>query len=458
VVQDRTISVTPQPDGEPGDGARNVPQLVFLARCDATETPSQRHLLEGIDEVLIGRGDPSIRRRNGVLALDVPDTRMSRRHARIACSRGGWILEDQESKNRTLVNGAPAGKKTLDDGDVIECGHSFFLFRDAVPAVFPDRVDLVDEELPAPTPSLRTFVASFADMLAPLAALAASSIPITIRGETGTGKEVVARAVHELSGRSGRFLGLNCGALAPSIVEAELFGHRRGAFTGAVHDRLGLIRQADKGTLLLDEIGELPPPAQATLLRVLQERELIPLGGSGPVAVDLRLVCATHRDLEALVTAQIFRNDLYARLTGATLRLPPLCERREDFGLLLGSLLARRGLRGKLAFSSAAMRLLIAHDWPLNVRELERCLEVVAAIAGGRPVQPADLPQGLRVTPSTRLTDEERQHRDQLVELFRRHDGSVAAVARALNKARMQIHRWAKRYGIAIDSFRRRDS
>src|SRR5262249_27344255 len=162
-----------------------------------------------------------------------------------------------------------------------------------------------------------------------------------IEGETGTGKEVIARAIHGLSGRPGPLVAVNCAALAPSIVQSELFGYRKGAFSGAADDRLGLIRSADRGTLLLHEIGDLAAPAQAAILRALQERRVMPVGSTGEVAVDVRFCAATHRRLQELVRSGDFREDLLARLSGFVIRVPPLRERREDLGLLISTIIGR---------------------------------------------------------------------------------------------------------------------
>jgi len=179
-----------------------------------------------------------------------------------------------------------------------------------------------------------------------------------IRGHSGTGKEVLARAVHELSGRRGRFVAVNCGGLVESLVQSELFGYRRGAFSGATEDRPGVIRTANAGTLFLDEIGDMPSSSQAVLLRVLQEREVKPLGATEPIAVDIRVMSATHCDLEGLIAAGDFRADLYARLSGFEFRLPPLGERREDIGLLTARLLERAVPGVQLELSPDAARAL----------------------------------------------------------------------------------------------------
>jgi DNA-binding NtrC family response regulator len=304
-----------------------------------------------------------------------------------------------------------------------------------------------------------TFVPALAAELDKLARLAASDVPVLLSGESGTGKEVLARAFHGRSGRRGELVAVNCGAIPESLVESELFGHRKGAFSGAVADSEGLVRAADGGTLFLDEIADLPPPSQAALLRVLQEREVRPVGGVKSVPVDIRLVSATHRDLAAQVAAGAFREDLYARISGFRIRVPPLRERREDLGFLIGLLLDRMTDGAPPEISVDVARLLFAYDWPRNIRELETTLRAALVLSGGDTIElehvPADLrPDADEPPADSALSDRELAHREQLIALLRDHAGNISAVSRALGKDRKQVHRWLKRYGLAPDDFR----
>jgi sigma-54 dependent transcriptional regulator, acetoin dehydrogenase operon transcriptional activator AcoR len=264
----------------------------------------------------------------------------------------------------------------------------------------------------------------------------------------------VARAVHALSGRRGAYLAVNCGALPDTLVESELFGHKKGAFSGAVEDRPGLVRAADHGTLFLDEVGDLPLPSQAALLRVLQEEEVLPVGATRALPVDLRVVVATHRDLPALVKDGRFRADLYARLAGWELELPVLADRKEDLGIIIAALLARLAPgRPDIAFSQSAARALVQHEWPLNVRELEQALAAALALARDQVIDLPQLPEALRSPVQPRanpapLTEEDARRREQLAALLAEHQGNISAVARAMGKARMQIQRWIKRYNL----------
>jgi transcriptional regulator with GAF, ATPase, and Fis domain len=284
-----------------------------------------------------------------------------------------------------------------------------------------------------------------------------------------------------MAGRRGELVAVNCGAIPDSLVESELFGHKKGAFSGASEDRLGLVRGADGGTLFLDEVGDLPLASQAALLRVLQEREVLPVGGSRPVPVDLRVVAATHRNLPAMVEHGEFRQDLYARLSGFSLELPALRERREDIGLIIAPLLARHGADLTLhpGIEVDAARALLRHDWPRNVRELESCLAAASVLAGAEPIALGNLPAEVRASvdhpppgagpdaepvpgsaasePARELvlSEEDRRIRDQLARALEEHGGNLSAVARAMAKDRKQIQRWVKRFALEPDRFRR---
>jgi transcriptional regulator with PAS, ATPase and Fis domain len=346
------------------------------------------------------------------------------------------------------VNGVVTRAATLRDGDVVEAGQSFFVYRELdtthVPAAEP--------------PLLGTRQPGFAAALDHLAAIAGSAVPVLLGGETGTGKEVLARAVHERSGRAGEFVAVNCGALPETLVETELYGYKKGAFSGANEDRPGLVRSADGGTLFLDEIGDLPLPSQAALLRVLQEREVTPVGATRPIKVDLRVIAASHRDLRAMAEQGEFREDLLQRLAGFSLAVPPLRERREDLGDLAAAFLTRAGARTP-RLAPETVRLLLAHAWPGNVRELEQALATATVLARQGPIAPEHLPESLRAVGSrpvarAALSPAQQAQRAQLEALLREHAGNVAAVARALAKSRVQVHRWMTRYELDPEAFR----
>ncbi len=229
-----------------------------------------------------------------------------------------------------------------------------------------------------------------------VARVAGSTATVLVEGESGTGKELVARAIHTHSPRAGApFVPVNCTALTESLLESELFGHARGAFTGAIATKRGLFETANGGTMFLDEIGDMGPKMQAQLLRTLQDGEVRPVGGSEAIRVDVRLVCATNKDLDEEVKAGRFREDLYFRINVVTVHLPPLRERREDIPILVAHFLAklaRRERRATAALSPEALKLLTGYAWPGNVRELENAIERAVAVAKGNVVLPSDLP------------------------------------------------------------------
>ncbi len=237
-----------------------------------------------------------------------------------------------------------------------------------------------------------------------LTLVAPSDATVLLLGESGTGKEVVANAIHQNSPRAGRpFIKVSCAALPETLLESELFGHEKGAFTGAVARREGRFQLAHGGTIFLDEVGETSPSVQAKLLRVLQEKEFEPLGSTRTVKVDIRVVAATNRDLEASVREGRFREDLFYRLNVVPITVPPLRERKEDIPLLAEHFLARFGEKNRKmlkAISGKALDLLVRYDWPGNVRELENCIERAVILARDEVVVPADLPPQIRTLPS----------------------------------------------------------
>ena len=284
---------------------------------------------------------------------------------------------------------------------------------------------------------------------------------VLILGESGTGKELVARAIHRHSGRHNRpFVAVDCIALTETLLESELFGHVKGAFTGAYHDAPGLFAEADGGTIFLDEIGEMTPPLQAKLLRVLQEHQIRPVGGTQWRAVDVRVVAATNRNLATAVSKGQFREDLYYRLNVVTIRLPPLRERRDDIPLLVDHLVQRAATQcGKTvtAVSDAVLAVLRAYDWPGNVRELSHVLERSVALAQDSAIGVDDLPAELRGAPSAVLpadligdspTLEELKQR-YIRHVLERSGGNVSRAAVILGLERRSLYRMLQRYGIA---------
>ncbi len=299
------------------------------------------------------------------------------------------------------------------------------------------------------------------EVLAEALLVARSDASVLIRGESGTGKELLARAIHQASRRAGKpFVAVNCGAIPEALLESELFGHVKGAFTGALNNHRGLFQAADGGTLLLDEIGDMPPALQVKLLRVLQERSVRPVGAAQPVAVDVRILSATHRDLDALLADGSFREDLFYRLNVVTLTLPPLAERREDIPLLaqhfLATLAARHGRRIH-GFAPDALRLLATAPWPGNVRQLHNVVEQVCALATAPLIPLALVQRALRVPGIEVLSYAEarqRFERDYLVSLLKLTDGNVADAARLAERNRTEFYRLLQKHGLTPGRFR----
>jgi DNA-binding NtrC family response regulator len=300
-------------------------------------------------------------------------------------------------------------------------------------------------------------------------------ITVLLNGETGTGKELAARAVHYHSERKERrFVPVNCGALPGELVESELFGHAKGSFTGAVGAKPGLFEEADGGTIFLDEIGELPLPVQVKLNRALQEKEIRRVGDNRPIKVNVRVIAATHRDLKAEVAAGRFREDLYYRLNVFPVVLPALRDRREDVPLLAAHFLEKHAgaLRKELSGIDAdALRALTGYPWPGNVRELENAVERAVAVAKGPQIQLRDLPPDVKGTQEGAIPGEvlarmpyreavdlarDRVSRDYLTVLLREHDGNVTHAAAQAGMERESLHRLLKRYGIRSDDFKKR--
>jgi DNA-binding NtrC family response regulator len=300
-----------------------------------------------------------------------------------------------------------------------------------------------------------------------------ASAGVLIRGESGTGKELVARRVHDSSDRArGPFVAVNCAAIPDTLVESELFGHRRGAFTGADRDRPGKFRQADGGTLFLDEVGDMALAAQAKLLRVLQEGIVEPLGGGDPVTVDVRVLAATHRDLKTLAAEGRFREDLLFRLRVVEIELPPLRERGGDVLLLARHFLAASSRAG-LSFAPETERALLAWSWPGNVRELANAVERATIFCRGDVVQPEDLPQevrgaapreedsgaGLTWDPEDDFQTAKKKVIDRfekaiLTEALREHGGNISQAARKLGLHRQNLQQKLHELGISAESFR----
>ncbi|MCA1326994.1 sigma 54-interacting transcriptional regulator [Herbaspirillum sp. alder98] len=300
-----------------------------------------------------------------------------------------------------------------------------------------------------------------AELLAEARLVAASDASIMIRGDSGTGKELLARAIHRASPRAGKpFVALNCGAIPEQLLESELFGHVKGAFTGAVEHREGLFQAADGGTLFLDEIGDMPVPLQVKLLRVLQERSVRQVGANQAREVDVRIISATHRDLEVAMADSQFREDLYYRLNVVTLNLPSLGERREDIALLANHFLKTIGAKYAkrlTGFAPDALEMLSLAQWPGNVRQLYNVVEQVCALSPVALIPASLVQRALQVPALDRLRYAEAKQkfeRDYLIRLLKLTDGNVSDAARLADRNRTEFYRLLQKNGLDPRMFR----
>lgn len=300
-----------------------------------------------------------------------------------------------------------------------------------------------------------------AEALAEARMVAHSDASVLLRGESGTGKELLAQAIHQASARANKpFIAVNCGAIPEALLESELFGHVKGAFTDAVTSHKGLFQAADGGTLLLDEIGDMPPALQVKLLRVLQEHEVRPVGSSQSIPVNVRIISATHRDLDAAMAAGEFRADLYYRLNVVTLTLPPLSERREDIPLLANHFLvtlAAKYDKRLSGFAPEALKALTTAAWPGNVRQLYNVVEQVCALST-TPLVPLTLVQRALRSPTVQVLTfaeaKQRFERDYLVGLLKLTDGNVADAARLADRNRTEFYRLMQKHGLTPGHFK----
>ncbi len=441
--------------------SRLLPHLFLVVESARPRAGGGRWSLEGIDSISFGRGPKrAVLRSARRLDVRVPDALASASHAKLSREGGGWKLEDLGSTNGTFVSGRRVETAALDDGALFEIGETLFVVRAVpTPSATPDEPGDSAEDR---AHGLVTLLPEQARALRELRKVMASGLPIMLLGESGTGKEVLARATHALSQRPGAFVPVNCGAIPDTLVESQLFGHVKGAFSGAVRDEPGFVRASDRGTLFLDEVGDLPASSQAALLRVLQEREVVSVGSTRAVAVDLRVVSATHRPIASLSSSDCFRRDLYARLAGYVHELPPVRERREDLGLFVAELLAQIAPeRAEVRLSIELARAMFHYDWPLNLREMHHALSAALVFAEDGKLKLRHAPAAVRgaeaATPSTppAPSDGDQALRATLEGSLARHKGNVSEIARELGRTRMQIHRWMRRFGIDAESYRK---
>lgn len=414
---------------------QNIDKEPTLNTGFITYTVAGRRQLVELENILtIGREPPN--------QLQLADAFVSARHARIERRDLGFVLRDLRSRNGTLLNGSQITEAPLKDGDRIRIGECELIFSATAEAKSTPAI------LQSQNPNWQV-------TLSRLESMAKTDLCVLLTGPSGVGKEVVAKSLHELSSRAqGPLISVNCSALSESLIESELFGHVRGSFTGATHDRQGAFAAARGGTLFLDEIGDLPLSLQPKLLRALENAEIRPLGSDRTVKTDVRIVAATHCDLAAQVQSGQFRQDLYFRLNVIRLQIPALTQRLEDFDTILYYFAKQYRVR----FSYAAIARLKEHSWPGNIRELRNLVARAKAYHGQDqilpehlrelidPVVPPLVPSGLSGERPLLKEIEERMIRERLI----LHHGNQRKVAADLGMPKSTLHDRIKTYGINI--------
>jgi DNA-binding NtrC family response regulator len=372
---------------------------------------------------------------SGTFSATIDDERMSREHATVQYARGGWHVRDLDSHNGTHVEGARIAGEVRRDGDlVVRLGHTVFvLVRDGRDHDAPRS----GEPGPVVGPEL-------ARVHAAIRAHARAGNTLLVHGESGTGKELAAQAFHEAHAPSGPFIAVNCAAIPEGVAERLLFGSRRGAFSGAV-DAPGYVQAAHGGTLFLDEVAELHPAVQAKLLRVLETRKVVPMGATAPIAVELGIVAASHRELRRAVDDKSFRDDLYYRLAGATVEIPPLRARRVDLARLVEREAAAAGVQAHPKLVEACC----VRPWPGNVRELRAAIRGAAQhaqLAGRAVARPEDLPDAppAPIAVARGATPD----RAAVEAALERAGGVVSVAARELGLHRTQLYRLMEKLGV----------
>jgi DNA-binding NtrC family response regulator len=424
--------------------------------------PTSRGLLTHLSDerIVLGRDDDC--------QVKLLGKESSRHHAEIRREGPLHILKDLGSRNGIFVNGERVQEAPISSGQVLRLGEWIGIVIQFSPdAADPDPVfDLLAANL-AGGPVLRP-------ILEQAKKAASSALPTVILGETGTGKEGLAHAMHEWSGRQGPFVAVNCATLVPTLAEAALFGYGKGAFTGADRARRGFFRAAQGGTLLLDEVTDLPEPVQAKFLRALEQREITPLDESVPVPIDVRVLAASQIPLPQVVTERRFRADLCARLDGLTIRLPPLRERKQEIAFLFLHLLRLHAGGRPPDVEPRLVEQLCLHDWPFNVRELDLLASRLLVLHGheellrrshlpenilNRPVAGEPVPASVAgvgsgavsAAPNTPESHRARRERELslLTEALRTHKGSVARAAAAVGISRQRAYRLMEAGGIS---------
>jgi len=430
----------------------------------------------GQKEVKIGRGREA--------DLQLPDPSVSRLHAKVFRVGRQYFLADLRSRNGTHADGKRITQLALEDGTMFQVGPFRIHFHrpssgtsageeptvpprtgspiadpaDSEPLRLPKRTDATTVAVHAPF-GLIGGSAHVRKLIATIRRVAASDVPVLIEGETGSGKELVARGIHDASARRERpFIVVNCGAISPELIESELFGHEKGAFTGATAQRKGAFELANNGTIFLDEIGELPITLQPKLLRILEQKEVKRVGGNDLLLADVRILAATNRNLREEIARKTFRKDLYFRIGAITVPIPPLRDRREDVAPIARHFLSEMGssTSGPLStLSPAALDALISHDWPGNVRELRNAIQRAVVMAEGGELSGPDFSflrpaasSGAETESPSGLSRWEQAERTNILGELAQQMGNKTKTARELGIAKSTLFEKLKKYGI----------
>jgi DNA-binding NtrC family response regulator len=442
----------------------DTPPGVHLDWCLAVAYHEQPGLI-GLRKVLPSGTSLVLGRGASCMGAGVFDqTSISRHHTRITALDDDLVVEDLGSRNGTSLNGLKSAMTKLSSSGVIGIGPTLLVaYRTPAEYRVPDQ------------PSLAGKSYALSCVLDDIEKVAPYPTNVLIIGESGSGKELVAREIHAASKRSGRLCAVNCGALGGDILQSEIFGHARGAFTGADRDRIGLLEAAHRGTLFLDEIGEASAELQVSLLRFLEDGEVRPLGRTTSRLTDVRIVAASHRDLTSMIKNGMFREDLYARLSGWQIRVPPLRERVEDIPHLAAHFVHKLTGRHQPIHPRLILALLV-HPWPRNVRELRTVLERAVIESCGQasialsPSLEAMLPStpsavarastGVDPEPDAASWAEQKRAlvqkptQDQLITMIVKQRGNVRSIAANLDISRNTLYRWFHEYSIKIDKYR----
>ena len=429
------------------------PPTVNLRRCKLVVLSGpergQEHVISA-DVIRVGKATEN--------DLMITDDTVSRVHFEIVRDAKGYLLRDLKSTNGTFLDGAEIKEAYIRAGSIIMAGAAELKFTP-----FEERIEILpsDKETLGPMAGRST---PMREIFGLIERIAPTDATVLIEGETGTGKDMIARTLHQLSRRAqGPFIVVDCGAVAGTLIESELFGHEKGAFTGAAATRQGAFELASGGTVFLDELGELSLDLQPKLLRVIEQRELRRVGGLKTIKVDLRILAATRKDLRSEVEKGKFREDLYFRLNVVPILAPPLRERREDIPILVEQFLRQLAPDEEVSLADATLAALMAHDWPGNVRELRNVIERAIALGsdpgalvaplGDRPLQSVRAALPSEFTPNLPFRDEKERwnemfERRYLVWLLRRADGNISKAARDADMDRKYLHKLLKKYGI----------